>query len=132
MATAMFLHAFLLGIAGAIMGVTVNVIMPNEKILNWWFRIGEKVGKEIVHGQEKERLIFRPIWGCEKCFSGQLAFWIYFFSHIRPNEPIYWEANGWFSFPGYSLIEHALAVCTAILSAVILSYFIHIIKNTEQ
>ena len=132
MHTHSFISALCLGLACSIIGVVINVIMPKEGILNWWFRFGEKYFKEIVAGEEKERLLFRPIWGCEKCFSGQLALWIYFFSHIKGNNPVDWHTTGWFSFPGYSLLEHILAVCIAILSAVILSFFIHKIKNTEQ
>lgn len=129
MNTHTFLSALCLGVACSIIGVVINVIMPKEAILNWWFRFGEKYGKEIVAGEEKERLIYRPIWGCEKCFSGQLALWIYFFSHIKGNNPVDWSANGWFSFPGYSLLSHILSVCIAIFTAVIFSHFINKIKE---
>jgi hypothetical protein len=125
----LFTSSVLLGIACSIIGVTVNVIMPNERILNWWFRFGESVGKEIVDGREVERFIYRPIWGCEKCFAGQLALCIYFFSHIHAISPDQWELYGWFSFTSYSLSGHILAVCTAIFTAVIFSHIINKIKN---
>ena len=132
MDTHIFLSALFMGLACSIIGVTVNVIMPKEPILNWWFQIGEKFGKEIVDGQEKERLIYRPIWGCEKCFSGQLALWIYLFNHIQSNNPDQWEQHGWFSFPGYSLLGHILAVCIAIFTAVIFSHIINKIKDANN
>ena len=131
MHTHIFIQALCLGLSCAFIGVTINVIMPNEKILNWWFQIGEKIGKEIVHGKERERLIYRPIWGCEKCFSGQLALWIYLFSHIKANDPTMWDAVGWFSFPGYSFFGHILSVCIAIFTAVIFSFIINQIKEKQ-
>ena len=112
------LCAMLHGLSCAIVGVTINVIMPNERILNWWFRIGTRVGIKHVGppGQEseRERWFYRPIWGCEKCLSGQIALWsfICLFAHY------------------YSAFGHVLAICTAIFSAVILSTIIK--KATEQ
>jgi hypothetical protein len=126
-----FISSVLLGVACSIIGVTINVIMAKEAIANWWFRFGEKVGKDIVQGQEQERWFYRPIWGCEKCFSGQLALWIYFFSHIHGNSPVDWQDNGWFSLPGYSIFSHILAVCTAIFTAVIFSHIINKIKEND-
>lgn len=132
MNTHIFLSSLWLGLASAIISVVINVIMPNEPILNWWFRFGEKYGKEIVHNKERERLIYRPIWGCEKCFSGQIAFWVYFFSHVTANMPVEWQERGWFDFPGYNIFSHIFAVCTAIFTAVIFSHYINKIKDANN
>lgn len=125
-----FFHCFLLGLAAAIISVTMIVIMAKEPILNWWFRIGEKYGKTIIDGMEHEYWFYRPIWGCEKCFAGQLALWVYFFSHITANDPADWSEHGWFSLPQYNIFNHILTVCVAILSSVILSS--HIQKTINE
>jgi hypothetical protein len=105
------LTATLIGVASSIVGVAINYVMPNEKILNWWFRFGNKVGIKIVDGSEVERWFYRPIWGCEKCLSGQIAMWYYLFN-----------------FGNYSIFCHVVAICTAIISAV----FIYQTINKQQ
>ncbi len=41
-------------------------ILSQEKILNWWFMFGLRF---------EDKFFYKPIWACEKCFAGQLAFW---------------------------------------------------------
>lgn len=127
-----FLSALCIGIGCAVISVTMIVIMSNEPILNWWFKLGEKYGKDIIQGMEHERWFYRPIWGCEKCFAGQLALWFYFFGHIKANSPMDWQDMGWFNFPGYSLFNHITTTCVAIFTAVILSHIINKIKNDNE
>lgn len=86
----------------------------------------------MVGNAMKEKWFYRPIWGCEKCFAGQLTLWIYFFSHIKAVDPVDWAEEGWFNFPGYNLLHHLLAVAIAILSSVIISFYItHITQQAE-
>lgn len=113
MSIAEFFIAFFFGIACAIISVCTIVVMAKEPILNWWFRLGNFVGIKVRSGMEVERWFFRPIWGCEKCFAGQLALWLYL----------------WFTFDDYNFFFHVLTICTAILSAVFIS---HLITKIEQ
>ena len=68
----------------AVFAVTYRLILAYEPILNWWFMFGNKFEK---------RFFYRPIWGCEKCFAGQIAFWIYLFgwtsSYFNGNAPFW-------------------------------------------
>ena len=98
------LTAALTGAASAFIGVAVNEIMHNEPILNWWFRFGAKIGIKIVDGYERERWFYRPIWGCSKCLSGQIALWYYLFNHSN-----------------YSIFVHIFTISTAIITAVFLT-----------
>jgi len=110
-----FIISIIIGISAAMIAVTINVILPNEKIANWWHRIGQKSGIKVVQGVEVERWFFRPIWGCEKCFAGQIAFWVF----------IYMQRHN------YNLFFHLVSVCIAIMAAVIFSYHINKIKDAS-
>lgn len=59
-----FIYSFLLAVTAYI----YRNFLADEPILNWWFKIGDK-----YHG----RWFYKPIWGCEFCFAGQLALWTY-------------------------------------------------------
>lgn len=125
-----------IGTLCAIVSVTMLVVLKNEPILNWWFRFGETVGKYEKDKREAERWFYKPIWGCEKCFAGQLAFWFYIFSCLHMEaycKPIPPEGGvpfpAWqitkFVLEGYNPLGHIGAICTAILLAVFLSYKIN-------
>lgn len=117
----------------AVISVVMIVLLAKEPILNWWFVWGDRVGHRMVGNAMKAKWFYRPIWECEKCFAGQLALWGYFFSHIKGNSPLDWQERGWFSFPGYSLFHHMLTVAFAILTSVIISYYInHITQQRDD
>lgn len=59
---------FLYGIYIAIISVVYRKILAYEPILNWWFMFGSRFDG---------RFFYRPIWECEKCFAGQIAFWTF-------------------------------------------------------
>ena len=65
----LILYGFLI----AVFAVSYRLVLAYEPILNWWFRFGLNYSS---------RFFYRPIWGCEKCFAGQIAFWTYLFSWI--------------------------------------------------
>lgn len=126
------LTAIVFGIACAIMSVAIITVMPNEPILNWWFRLGYRLGIKRVGNEEVARWFYKPIWGCEKCFAGQLALWGFAAWHLRAGAghtatfchmPVYWAG-----FVNYSLFCHLTAICTAILTAV---FFNHLIQKTD-
>lgn len=60
----------------AVIAYTYKEIIGREDILNWWFKFGLRF---------ENRFFYRPIWGCEKCFAGQVAFWIYIFNWLSTN-----------------------------------------------
>lgn len=119
MITKFFIDSLELGFACALFSVNLIVILAHEPIANWWFRFGQRVGVKIVkHGefeQEVERWFYKPIWGCEKCFAGQLALWLY----LR------------FNWQQYSLFYHLLTIALAITFAVIISFIINQIKKNN-
>lgn len=108
-----YMGALFFGLCCAFIGTVINVIMPNEPILNWWFRFGNRIGIKVVKGEEVERWFYRPIWGCEKCLSGQVALWCY---------PLlgadYYELCGKYAF------AHIIAVSSAIYCTLLLTKLI--------
>jgi hypothetical protein len=76
----LILYGFLI----AVFAVSYRLVMAYEPILNWWFRFGLNYSN---------RFFYRPIWGCEKCFAGQIAFWTYLFSwissYLNTNSPFW-------------------------------------------
>lgn len=117
MITKFFIDALELGFACALFSVNLIVILANEPVANWWFRFGQRVGVKIVKLTEGEvevpRWFYRPIWGCEKCFAGQLALWLYLRFH--------WQQ--------YNLFYHLLTIAMAITFALIISFIVNQIKN---
>lgn len=56
------IYAVLIGVAAS---VYKNVLLY-EDVLKWWVKIGQK---------RKEKFYYKPLWGCDKCFAGQLCLW---------------------------------------------------------
>jgi hypothetical protein len=106
-----------LALAGvcAVIGVTYTRILLAEDILHWWLKFGEK--------HFYKTWLFKPIWGCHKCFAGQMALWLYlvtkFFGDKGSKSGLYaaFEGDNVYihHFSGYSLIWHIFAICAAIL-----------------
>jgi hypothetical protein len=67
-------------------------ILGTEIILNWWFRVGARFEK---------KWFFKPVWGCQKCFAGQLCLWLglaFNFSPILRSFTGFF-APGWLNIP---------------------------------
>ena len=60
----------------AVISYVYKEIIGREAVLNWWFKFGLNFEK---------RFFYRPIWGCEKCFAGQTALWIYILNWLSTN-----------------------------------------------
>ena len=60
----------------AIIAYVYREFLAHEEVLNWWFKFGLKFEK---------RFFYKPIWGCQMCFAGQMALWIYFFNWVSSN-----------------------------------------------
>ena len=59
-----------------ITGVIYRMILAYEPILNWWFMFGLRYEK---------RWFYKPVFGCEFCFAGQIAFWSYLINWASTN-----------------------------------------------
>lgn len=68
------LNLFILAISIALIAISYRNILAYENILNWWFRFGSKF---------ENRFFYKPIWGCVKCISGQIALWFYLLSWLH-------------------------------------------------
>lgn len=64
---------FLTSLVIAIISITYIKILSFQPVLNWWFIIGLKYEK---------KWFYSIVWGCQLCFSGQVALWTYVFSWI--------------------------------------------------
>lgn len=60
----------------AVVSYVYKEIIGREAVLNWWFKFGIRF---------ENRFFYRPIWGCEKCFAGQTALWIYILNWSSTN-----------------------------------------------
>lgn len=69
----LIIYAFCIGL----MAVVYRCILAYEDILNWWFTFGRKFDKFVF---------YKPIWGCEKCFAGQIAFWTYGINWLKQSQ----------------------------------------------
>ena len=67
---------FIWAVIFAVVAYSYKEIIGREAILNWWFKFGLRF---------EDRFFYRPVWGCEKCFAGQIAFWIYALNWISSN-----------------------------------------------
>lgn len=60
----------------AVVAYVYREFLAYEPVLNWWFKFGLRF---------ENRWFYKPIWGCQMCFAGQLALWIYVFNWISSN-----------------------------------------------
>lgn len=82
-------------------------ILVEEDIMAWWFKFGLKY---------RERWFYKPIWGCHRCWAGQVAFWSYLYL-------VFFEGRRYF------LPEHIFFVCLTILLVII---FVKLYKSFEK
>ena len=60
----------------AIVAYVYREILAYEDVLNWWFKFGLRF---------EGKWFYKPVWGCQLCFSGQVALWIYTLNWISTN-----------------------------------------------
>ncbi len=113
------LLAIMMGICCGVIGSVYRFILAYETILNWWFRFGSRY---------ERKWFYRPIWGCAKCFAGQLSFWSWLLIVIIPLIVRHYRQNGGlFNFStnttqtaGLAILGLLTAISSAITTAVIL------------
>ena len=108
----------------AIIAYVYREFLAHEEILNWWFKFGLKFEK---------RFFYKPIWGCQMCFAGQMALWIYFFNWLSTNfdtNAPFWRLI-FFFIPKYDLVDYNvfLGVFSVSLSVLLTFFFFFIIKK---
>jgi hypothetical protein len=113
--------------ACAIMGVVYILILSREPILNWWFRFGARF---------EGRFFWKPIWGCELCFSGQAALWMYIIlTGACPCLPKHMDAAGvaaWIAAGAVWLFWLIYTICTAVFMAYILASLYFTVRKHNQ
>ena len=60
----------------AVVAYVYREILAYEDVLNWWFKFGLRF---------EGKWFYKPVWGCQLCFSGQVALWIYTLNWISTN-----------------------------------------------
>ncbi len=131
--TNMFFESIITAIVAAVISCTLIVTIPNERIVNWWFRFGNRIGVRLKNGMEVERWFYKPIWGCEKCFAGQLSMWIYLFNHVQVQKVAQINSfdalRGCISFNGFSVVFCLFTVLLSVNISIYFSTLINKIKN---
>ena len=123
----LILYGFLI----AVFAVSYRLVLAYEPILNWWFRFGLNYSS---------RFFYRPIWGCEKCFAGQIAFWTYLFSwiasYLNTNAPFWrflFKIVSNYQQANYNALNGLIFIAgTILLTNVIAYYFLKYVKNDNQ
>lgn len=92
-----FFYAFQI----SIVGVTVGVLMAQGEVLEWWL--------DVLTWMKSIKLewLAKPFGLCEKCLSGQLAFWFFMY--------LYW--NLYEFMPVQTAYRHIIFTSCAILGA---------------
>lgn len=122
-----FIEAGILGLMCGLIAAVYRGVLAYEQPFSLWWKLGNHL---------ENTWIFKPVWGCAKCFAGQLGFWIYFFQHGRWQErpplsvfsailPYSWTLEG------YWLLGHLFTVAGAIFSAILFSYLIKHYNNEQ-
>ena len=85
----------------AVFASVYRLILAYEDVLNWWFKFGSRFEKYVF---------YKPIWGCQLCIAGQLAFWSYglnwMSSYFNANAP-FWRFI-YFFIPEYQLSNYSV------------------------
>ena len=95
-------------------------ILAYEEILNWWFVFGRRF---------ENSFFYKPVWGCEKCFAGQIAFWTYSINWLlayldashKPGLILVFKVIPKYSFYNFNVLEGLIFISIAIATAAILA-----------
>ena len=111
----------------AVVAYVYREILAYEDVLNWWFKFGLRF---------EDKWFYKPVWGCQLCFSGQVALWIYTFNWISTNfntNAPFWRLN-YFFIPKYDIQHFSIFLGVFSVSLSILLTFIltKTIKKLEK
>lgn len=65
----LILYSFLI----AVCAVCYKLVLAHQEVLSWWFQFGARF---------HNKWFYKPVWGCELCFAGQVAAWTYLINWI--------------------------------------------------
>lgn len=119
MALDFFLYAF----AIAITAIIYRRFLAFEDILSWWFRFGDRYFAD--------RWFYKPVWGCEYCWAGQIAFWTYYLNALiavnlvdsYPKIVAIFNIIPIYRFNDFSALKVVIFVCLTIAFVKVLNYF---------
>jgi len=91
------LYSFLI----AALAVSYKLVLAHQEVLSWWFQFGARFSG---------KWFYKPIWGCELCFAGQVAAWTYGLNWVSSNlneSAPFWRLI-YFLIPDYGFSDHSL------------------------
>lgn len=101
----------------AVVSYVYREILAYEKVLNWWFEFGRRF---------ENKWFYQPIWGCQLCFAGQNALWIFILNWISCNfneKATFWRFI-FFVIPEYGKLNYSVYLGVFSVSLSILLTFI--------
>lgn len=107
---------FFLSFAAAIVGVVYMNVLSYEKVMNWWFKFGDRLCTSDYGGCNPKRRFewfYLPVWGCFKCFTGQVCLWGYLI--------LYWNH--------YNVFVHIFTICFGIFLSILFNKLLNIRAN---
>lgn len=108
-----------IGIAllSAIIAIVYRKILAYQPVLSWWFKFGLDYSN---------KWFYQPIWGCEKCFAGQLTLWFYLLSIIGSKISLFSGLIFYIipdvSIHTFNLFTLVLGVCVAVGTTHLFNY----------
>lgn len=119
-----FLDGLILSVMSGMIGSVYIGVLSQEPAFSFWWEFGARF---------ENRWFFKPIWSCEKCFSGQFCLWFYLFRSLSVQKidslprflPFPWLK---ISFTDFSLLGLIFSISAAILFA---SVFTKILNKTK-
>ena len=121
------LESFYIAVFAAVIGwVFAEILIKEGEVLGFWGQFIEwaLVKQKVVNGRQYrvESYFFKPLGGCHKCVSGQIALWVYLALHW----PIYWAALQTKSMSWHvdifdtTFAFHIFAICLAVLFSLVI------------
>lgn len=119
------LYSFLI----AVFSVTYRCLLAHEAILSWWFQFGARF---------HDKWYYKPIWGCELCFSGQVVLWTYFINWVAHSGYFNLKAPFWrliyflipeYHIEQYSVLNGLIFILMTIMFTLFISKLYHYVKN---
>lgn len=114
------INLFLYSLLIAVVAYVYKNFLAHEPVLNWWFKFGERFHK---------RWFYAPIWGCEFCFAGQIAFWTYLLNVVfgvilketAPISRLIFSVIPKYHFSDWSVFSWVIFICLTIFNVWVVS-----------
>lgn len=118
---------FLFGLFIAFFAVCYKLVIDTHPVLNWWFMFGMRFQKY---------WFYKPIWGCELCFAGQIALWVYLLNWLSSGldrNALFWRFV-YFVIPeiqkgGFNVLNGLIFIFSTIFYTAVISHLYTKLKN---